>query len=196
MLTALILSSCFATAQVDPIPVGSEAGVDDAPRVTIANFSAKSIDGKEVSLAQYMGKVVLVVNTASKCGLTPQYKKLQEMYEKYEKKGFVVLGFPSNDFQQQEPGTNSEIKEFCTKNYGVTFPMFEKISVNGQKRTKLYQWMINSTSNRKPIQWNFEKFLINKGGFVVARFDPRTAPDDPTILQLIHSMLGIKVGVR
>jgi glutathione peroxidase len=148
---------------------------------TVYDFSAKTIDGKARKLADYKGKVLLVVNTASQCGFTPQYKGLEALYERYKDKGFTVLGFPSNQFGQQEPGPDSEIAEFCEMNYGVTFPMFSKIDVNGDAAHPLFKYL---TSNKKgllgseAIKWNFTKFLIDKGGKVVERYAPTTKPED------------------
>ncbi|RYG43944.1 glutathione peroxidase, partial [bacterium] len=123
---------------------------------TLYDFKVKSLAGEDVDLADYKGKLVLVVNTASKCGLTPQYKGLQTLFDKYKEKDFVVLGFPANDFNEQEPGTSKEISEYCTLNYGVTFPMFEKSTVKGEKKIELYKWLIaNSDRPKDEIEWNF-----------------------------------------
>jgi glutathione peroxidase len=148
---------------------------------TVHDFSAKSIDGKNRKLADYKGKVLLVVNTASKCGFTPQYKGLEEIYKKYKDKGFAVLGFPSNQFGEQEPGPDSEIAEFCEMNFGVTFPLFSKIDVNGDNAHPLYRYL---TSEKKgllgseAIKWNFTKFLVGKDGKVIDRYAPTTKPED------------------
>jgi glutathione peroxidase len=153
----------------------------------------KSIDGEAVELKDFKGKVVLMVNVASKCGLTPQYEALQALYAEYEDRGFVVLGFPANNFGSQEPGSNPEIKEFCTLNYGVTFPMFAKISVKGEDQHPLYAFLTGSGSNPRfggEIRWNFTKFLLDREGNVVARFEPRTKPDSPEVVSAIESALG------
>lgn len=156
----------------------------------------KSLDGKEVDLVEkYKGNVVLVVNVASKCGLTPQYKQLQALHDKYSKDGLAVLGFPCNQFLGQEPGTEEEIAEFCEKNYGVKFDMFAKIDVKGDKAADLYKTL--TTLETKPtgkgdISWNFEKFLIGRDGQVIARFSPRTAPDAPEVLEAIEKELAKK----
>lgn len=152
-----------------------------------------SLGGDEVDLTKYNGKVVLIVNVASKCGLTPQYEQLQAVYEKYADKGLAVLGFPCNQFGRQEPGTATEIKEFCTQNYGVTFDMFSKIDVNGDNATPLYKTL--TSLNLEPagtgdISWNFEKFLLDKEGNVIARFSPRTKPDDPAVIAAIEKALA------
>lgn len=140
------------------------------------DFSAISLNGQKIEMSTYKGKVILVVNTASKCGLTPQYKDLEALYKKYQDQGFVVLGFPCNQFLKQEPGTSKEIAEFCKKNYGVTFPMFEKIKVNGQNAHPIYKYLKSIFPGR--IAWNFGKFLIDKDGNPVKRFSPKTKPFD------------------
>ncbi|MGC6443932.1 MAG: glutathione peroxidase [Rubripirellula sp.] len=157
------------------------------------NFKAKTIDGKTVDLEDYEGKVVLIVNTASRCGLTPQYAGLQQMYEKYQGKGFVVLGFPCNQFGRQEPGTEAEIKQFCSANYNVSFPMFSKIDVNGGEAAPIYKYL--TSQDTKPagkgdISWNFEKFLIDRDGQLVGRYAPRTKPDDADLVKAVEAELG------
>lgn len=178
---------------------------------SIYDFKVKSIDGKEVSLSEYKSKVLLVVNVASKCGLTPQYEGLEIIYEKYRDKGFEVLAFPANEFLGQEPGSNEEIKEFCTMNFGVKFPMFEKIIVKGEGIHPLYQYLIASkpetqmkeggslitrlkdkgllTGNENDLKWNFEKFLISKTGEIVQRFSPEFNPLDNEITSAIEKEL-------
>jgi len=165
------------------------------PASSVLEQSMKSLEGKAVDLKKYQGKVVLVVNTASECGLTPQYTELQSLYEKYKDQGLVVLGFPCNQFGTQEPGTAKEISEFCTKNYGVTFDMFEKVEVNGDGACDLYKQL--TAMNLKPkgsgkVSWNFEKFLIDRDGKAVARFEPRTAPDDKEIVSAVEKLLSAK----
>ena len=160
------------------------------------NFTVKTLDGKEVDLAKkYEGKVILVVNVASQCGLTPQYKPLETLSKTYEKDGFVVLGFPCNQFGAQEPGTAEEIKEFCKANYDVTFDMFSKIDVNGEKAAPLYKYLTGKDTNPKfagPIGWNFEKFLIGRDGKVVARFKPPVSPDSEDVVKAIEAELAKK----
>ena len=159
------------------------------------NFTMPSIKGEPVALSTYHGKVVLVVNVASKCGLTPQYEGLEALYEKYGKDGLVVLGFPANEFGKQEPGTDVQILEFCTSKYDVTFPMFSKVVVKGEGQCELYQFLTSEKTNPKfagPISWNFEKFLINRQGEVVGRFTPRTKPDAPEVLSAIETELAKK----
>jgi glutathione peroxidase len=156
-------------------------------------FTMKNIDGSDVKLDAYRGKVAMIVNVASKCGLTPQYEGLEALYEKYKDKGFVILGFPANNFLGQEPGTEKEIKEFCTLKYNVTFPMFAKISVKGSDQHPFYTFLTNKQSNPGfdgDITWNFEKFLADKNGKIIARFSPKTVPDDPEILKTIETELA------
>lgn len=147
---------------------------------SIYEFSAKSIDGKDVNLSKFKGNVLLIVNVASKCGFTPQYEGLESLYKKYKDKGLIILGFPCNQFGKQEPGTEEEIAQFCQTNYGVTFPMFAKIDVNGENAHPLYNFLkakapgILSTQD---IKWNFTKFLVDREGNVVARYAPATTPD-------------------
>lgn len=143
------------------------------------DFTVKTIDGKEFPLSNLKGKKVLVVNVASKCGLTPQYKELQELYNKYSDNGFVIIGFPANNFLGQEPGTNEEIQEFCSLNYGVTFPMMEKISVKGKNIAPLYKWLTMKNENGKAdakVTWNFQKFMIGENGEWIGSVPPKTSP--------------------
>lgn len=152
-----------------------------ASTTNIYSFEARSLDGKELSLGNYKGKVLLIVNTASKCGFTPQYKELEELYEKYSPKGLVVLGFPCDQFGHQEPGNNSEIASFCQRNYGVTFPMFEKIEVNGAQSHPLYKFLKEKAPGAlgsEGIKWNFTKFLVDRQGSVIKRFAPSVKPLD------------------
>ncbi|HNL09971.1 MAG TPA: glutathione peroxidase [Turneriella sp.] len=148
---------------------------------TIHEFSAATLGGKEKSLAEYKGRVVLIVNTASKCGFTPQYAGLEAIYEKYKDQGFVILGFPCNQFGAQEPGSESEIEQFCQVNYGVKFPMFGKIDVNGSNAHPLYKFLTSEKPGilgLEAIKWNFTKFLIDKDGNPVKRYAPNTKPED------------------
>ncbi|MFW2487484.1 glutathione peroxidase [Clostridium chromiireducens] len=142
------------------------------------DFSAKKMNGQEVKMEKYKGKVVLVVNTASKCGLTPQFKELEELYKDYKDKGLEIIGFPCNQFASQDPGDNKEISEFCLINYGVSFTMFEKIDVNGENAHPLYKYLKNEAKGilNKEIKWNFSKFLIDSEGNVVKRYAPITKP--------------------
>lgn len=156
------------------------------------DFTVQDINGKDVDLSKYDGKVVMIVNTASKCGLTPQYEALEALYGKYKDKGFVILGFPANNFMKQEPGTNEEIKFFCTSKYNVTFDMFSKISVKGDDQAPLYKYLTSEETNKEfagDISWNFEKFLVGRDGKVINRFSPKTTPDDPKVVEAIESAL-------
>jgi glutathione peroxidase len=152
----------------------------------------KSLEGKDVDLRQYRGQVLLIVNVASKCGLTPQYKQLEALHEKYAKEGLAVLGFPCNQFGQQEPGTAEQIQQFCHANYGVSFPMFAKVEVNGDGACPLYKHLTALETKPKgpgKIGWNFEKFVLGRDGKVVARFEPRTKPDAPEVIRVIEAEL-------
>jgi glutathione peroxidase len=160
---------------------------------SIQDIAVKDIDGKDTSLSAYKGKVLLIVNVASKCGLTPQYKGLETIHEKYKDKGFSVLGFPCNQFNGQEPGTNEEIKQFCSTKYNVTFPLFDKLDVNGPKRHPLYAELAGKDSPYPgDIKWNFGKFLIGRDGKIIKRFEPRTTPDDPEVTKAIEAALAAK----
>jgi glutathione peroxidase len=150
------------------------------------SFKVKAIDGSEFDLATLKGKKVMIVNTASKCGFTPQYKTLQELYDRYGGENFEIIGFPANNFMKQEPGTNEEIQEFCSINYGVTFPMMEKISVKGEDIHPLYKWLTEKLENGKlnaKVTWNFQKFMIDENGNLVDYLLPATSPDDKKVLQ-------------
>jgi glutathione peroxidase len=167
----------------------------DAPVKNVLAFSLKSIDGQEIALNQFRGKVLLMVNTASKCGLTPQFAALEAVYKKYRDRGLVILGFPANNFLGQEPGTDKEIKEFCLLNYGVSFPMFSKISVRGKNIHPLYKFLVEKETNpgfAGKIAWNFTKFLVDRQGNVLARFEPRQVPDDPAVIAAIEKALQEK----
>ena len=151
-----------------------------APAKTVYDFKVKTIDGNEITLSDYKGKVLLIVNVASKCGFTPQYKGLEALYEKYKDKGLVILGFPCNQFGSQEPGTNKEIKEFCSSTYNVTFPLFDKIEVNGDGAHPLYKFLTETVTGilgTKSIKWNFTKFLIDKNGVPIDRYGSSTSPE-------------------
>ncbi|MFW6327655.1 MAG: glutathione peroxidase [Bacteroidota bacterium] len=152
------------------------------------DFKVKTLDGGEFNFESLKGKKVLVVNTASKCGLTPQYEQLQAIYEKYGGEDFEIIGFPANNFMNQEPGTAEEIKEFCRVNYGVTFPIMAKISVKGDEQHAIYQWLTQKSKNGvkdSEVQWNFQKYLINPDGSLAKVISPKTKPDDPEIIEWI-----------
>ncbi|HEX4119215.1 MAG TPA: glutathione peroxidase [Verrucomicrobiae bacterium] len=176
-----LLLAALSTAQI----VKAEADL------SLQNIPLNDINGNATSLKTYAGKVILLVNVASKCGNTPQYAGLEAIYEKYKDKGLVIIGVPSNDFAGQEPGTADEIKSFCKKNYGVTFPLMEKVHVKGAKKCPLYAAL---TGPQSPfpgeIQWNFGKFLIGRDGKVVARFNPKVKPESTEVVQAIESALG------
>ena len=160
---------------------------------SVDDIAVKDIDGKDTSLKAYQGKVLLIVNVASKCGYTPQYKALQAVYEKYKDKGLVVLGFPCNQFGHQEPGTDAQIKEFCSSKYNVTFPMFDKIEVNGPNRHPLYVALAGDTSPFPGnIKWNFTKFLVGRDGKILARFDSKVAPDAPELTSAVEKAVAAK----
>lgn len=171
---------------------GCTAQQKEAPMKSIYNIEVQTIAGETITLAPYKGKVLLIVNTASKCGFTGQYDGLQKLYKTYEDKGLVILGFPSNDFMKQEPGTNEEIQSFCKLNYGVTFPMFSKIHVKGSDQHPLYTNLTSKETNPDfsgKISWNFNKFLVSPDGKVVARFGSRTKPEDAELLSAIEAAL-------
>ena len=157
------------------------------------DFVVKDIDGNDYNLAQLKGQVVMVVNVASKCGLTPQYKGLEALYDKYKDQGLVVVGFPANNFKEQEPGTNEQIKEFCTSKYDVSFPMMSKISVKGEDKHPLYKFLTEEQTAgefKGEIGWNFTKFLIDKNGNVFARFASKTKPEDESVTKAIEQALA------
>jgi len=159
----------------------------------VYGFTMEDIDGKPQSLSAFKGKVILVVNVASKCGYTYQYEGLEKLYQTYKDRGLVVLGFPSNDFLGQEPGSEEEIKSFCTLTYGVSFPMFAKVSVKGKSADPLYQYLTSKTANGKfggAISWNFNKFLIGKDGSTLARFGSKDEPMGPAMVAAVEAALG------
>jgi glutathione peroxidase len=185
--TLTLLMAAFFAAAV------SAARADD--KSSALGFKMKTITGQDADLSQYKGKVVLIVNTASECGLTPQYEDLEALYEKYSDKGLVVLGFPCNQFGKQEPGSDADIAKFCSDNYKVKFPMFSKVDVNGEGATPLYKYLTSldtKPQGKGKISWNFEKFLLNRNGEVVARFGPRTEPDAPEVVAMIEAQLAKK----
>lgn len=179
----------------DAVQAGTESSTaettpENDPRYVL-KYTMNRIDGTPEPLSDYRGKVVLIVNTASKCGLTPQYDALERLYRDKQDDGFVVLGFPANQFMGQEPGSNADIAEFCSTRFDVTFPMYEKIVVKGEGTHPLYEQLaaLPDGMGGEP-EWNFQKFLVDRSGRVVARFSPRTAPDDPELLAAIEKALG------
>ena len=160
---------------------------------SIHDIAVKDINGKEGSLKSYQGKVLLIVNVASKCGYTPQYKTLEAIYEKYKDKGFAVLGFPCNQFGGQEPGTNEEIKQFCSSKYNVTFPMFDKLHVKGAQQHPLYAALTGKDSPFPgDVKWNFGKFLIGRDGSLIKRWDSKTTPESKEVTEAIEAALAAK----
>jgi glutathione peroxidase len=160
---------------------------------SIYNFTINSIDGEPTSLSKFQGKVLLLVNVASRCGFTPQYSALEKVYEKYKDRGFLIIGIPANNFGGQEPGSNQEIKTFCSTKYNVTFPMMAKVSVKGADKTPLYQFLTDKTANPNvggEIQWNFTKFLIGPNGHPVGRFEPDVTPDSSQVIAAIENELS------
>lgn len=154
------------------------------------DYTVVDIKGNKKSLKDYEGKVVMVVNVASKCGLTPQYEQLEALYEKYKDQGLVILGFPCNQFMGQEPGTEEEILTFCTNKYNVTFPMFSKVEVKGENAHPLYKWLVGATENKADIEWNFAKFIVSRDGAKVQRFASKTKPDDASVVSVIEKALA------
>lgn len=179
-------------AVVASLTVSSLAGAEKVPAVL--NFKMTSLAGKSVELSKYQGKVVLVVNVASECGLTPQYEGLQALHTKFADAGLAVLGFPANEFGAQEPGSNAEIANFCKSNYGVEFDMFAKTVVDGPGQCPLYEYLTDAKTSPfpGPVQWNFAKFLIGRNGAIVARFDPDVEPTDPKVIEIIEAELAKK----
>jgi glutathione peroxidase len=159
---------------------------------SLYEFTLNSIDGQPAPLAAYKGKVLLLVNVASKCGFTPQYTALESLYEKYKTDGLVVIGFPANNFMSQEPGTDSEIKDFCSRTYSVKFPMYSKISVKGDDKAPIYHYLTEKATNPTTsgeIKWNFTKFLVARDGTILARFEPAVKPDSPEVIAAIEKAL-------
>ncbi len=182
-LAGVVLFSVSCATDKAPLPKAGSA----------LDFTVKDIDGRDVDLAKYKGKVVMIVNVASKCGFVSQYETLQGLYEEHKEKGFIILGFPANNFLHQEPGTNEEIKSFCTLNYGVSFDMFAKVSVKGGDIAPLYAFLTSRKANPEfggSIDWNFTKFLLNREGEIVARFGARTKPDSDKVVEAILGALA------
>lgn len=186
----LILAGCLAML-LTTFAVADKSADEDSE--CALDFKATNIDGETVDLHDYEGNVVLVVNVASKCGLTRQYSGLQKLYEEYKDKGFVILGFPCNQFGSQEPGSEAQIKEFCSTKYNVSFPMFSKVNVNGDDASPLYQFLTSQDVQPKgagSVSWNFEKFLIDRDGKLVARFAPPTSPSSTELVKAIEAELA------
>lgn len=183
---AMLLASTISAAQAE------DKNKEVAP---VLNFKMKSLTGHDVDLSKYQGKVVMIVNVASKCGFTPQYKDLEEIQKKYAPQGLAILGFPANNFGQQEPGSNEEIGAFCKKNYGVDFDMFSKVSVKGDDIAPLYKFLTSPETDPKfpgEVQWNFEKFIISRDGQIVARYRSKVKPTDAEVVKMIETELAKK----
>jgi glutathione peroxidase len=196
---SLLLTSVAALSALMAVTSVSVVSAEDPKKpASVLDFHVKDIDGKEVDLAKYHGKVLLIVNTASQCGLTPQYKDLEAIYEKYKDQGFEILAFPANEFGDQEPGDNSQIKEFCTTKYKVSFPLFSKIIVDDRKGEKvhpLYQFLISDSTNPKfagKLEWNFTKFLVNRKGEIIQRFGHREVPSSEKVTGAVEKALAEK----
>ena len=189
----LFLHAIFIAAMLPAAVCLSEEAPGKVTNVkSLYDINAVDINGNDANLAIYKGRVLLIVNVASKCGFTPQYTGLENLYKKYRDKGFEILGFPSNDFMGQEPGTNEEIKKFCTLNYGADFPMFSKIEVKGKNIHPLYKFLTEKETDPNfagKITWNFNKFLIDRKGNIVNRFDSRTTPESPDVIKAIEAAL-------
>ncbi len=167
---------------------GKKLNPEETDNMSVYDFTMTTLEGQEKNLSDYKGKVLVIVNTASKCGLTPQYESLEKFYKEYKDKGVEVLGFPANNFMRQEPGTDEEIATFCQKNYGVSFPMFSKISVKGKNQDPLYQYLTSATGDS--VSWNFQKFIVDKNGKVVASISPKQTIDDPKNIALIEQYMA------
>jgi glutathione peroxidase len=183
----LIIAALFLLSSFNNFP-NHTISSETPPPGSIHKFKVEGLDGNTIDFSKFKGKKILVVNTASKCGFTPQYELLEKLYEKYSSK-LVIVGFPANNFGQQEPGTNTEIKEFCTKNYGVTFPMAAKVSVKGDDIAPVFKWLTTKTDNGvldAEIKWNFSKFLLDEQGVLLAKFDSKVSPMDEEIVKYLN----------
>ena len=199
LAAAFVVTAKPADRKADVIkePTAAPAKAEKDHPVSPLDFKLKSIDGKDFDLSQFKGKAVLLVNVASKCGLTPQYEALESVYEKYQDKGFVIVGFPANNFGGQEPGTEAEIKQFCSSKYNVKFPMTSKISVKGDDQHPLYKFLTSKDTAGDfagDIEWNFAKFLVDRNGNVIARFSSKTKPEDPQVGETIEKALAAESG--
>ncbi len=185
MLSVLLMGMCMSAKENNEV-------VSDVPvsKQSIHQYKVKDLSGKEFDFSSLKGKKILLVNTASKCGLTPQYKQLEEVFQKYKNQNFVIVGFPSNDFMHQEPGTNQEIAEFCQKNYGVSFLMMDKVTVKGDDKCDVYKFLTRKELNGledNSVKWNFQKYLIDENGYLVKVIAPTTEPNDKEIIQWIEA---------
>jgi glutathione peroxidase len=194
-ISSMALVGAVIAADAKPAKKAAAGDVITAPTAKAAKNSpldqkVKDIDGKDVDLAQYKGKVVMLVNVASKCGNTKQYKQLEEVYDKYKEKGLVIVGFPANEFGGQEPGTEAQIKEFCTAKYGVSFPMMSKIVVKGDGIHPLYKQLTSTPGLEGDVSWNFQKYIVDRNGAVIAKIAPKTMPDDAKVVDVIEKALA------
>ena len=180
-----IMMGMFIVGVVDQAPTQSDG------EKRLYDFTLQTIDGEDKSLADYEGKVLMIVNVASKCGYTPQYEGLEKLYETYKEKGFMILGFPANNFLWQEPGSDDEIKEFCSTTYGVTFDLFSKISVKGSDQHPLYRFITESPNVEGPVKWNFQKYLVDRRGKLVSMYPPGTEPLDEEVISEVEKLLSI-----
>ncbi len=192
ILSLVMLSVFVLTTSCEAKASSANTTSTETSSKSVYDFTMKDIDGNDVSLSKYKGKIIVIVNTASQCGLVGQLSEIEAFYKKYSNKGVVVLGFPANNFLGQEPLKNADIKAFCSKNYGVTFPLFEKISVKGKDINPLYQYLTNKSENGvidAPIKWNYQKFIIDKNGKIYSSVAPRTTVNDQEFLQSIEDLL-------
>jgi glutathione peroxidase len=190
-LSALLAAAALTAVTLTVLPPDTADAGAPAPKSPL-DFTVKDIDGKNVNLSRYKGKVVLIVNTASQCGYTPQYASLESLYQKYQAKGLRILAFPANDFGAQEPGKDEEIKAFCSSKYRTTFDLFSKVAAKGSGQAPLYKFLTGTDTNPKfagDIKWNFTKFLVNKKGQVIARFEPGTDPLTPEVIEKVEAAL-------
>ncbi|HET6246146.1 MAG TPA: glutathione peroxidase [Tepidisphaeraceae bacterium] len=194
-----LTASAFASPQITVVkePTKEPAVAKDNQPASALDFKVQNIEGKDADLSQYKGKVVMIVNVASKCGYTPQYKALEALYKKYADQGFVILGFPANDFLKQEPGSNAEIQKFCTAKYGVTFPMMAKISTLAPEKAPIYKFLTEAPTAGDfagDIAWNFNKFLVDRNGNVIARYGSPVKPDDKQVTDELEKALKAKAA--
>ncbi len=191
-VTGMLLSGTLPILTGSPVQAGQEGTMMAVKSPTLYDFTMNDIDGKPVNLSQYRGNVLLLVNTASLCGNTPQYSDLQSLYEQYHERGFEILAFPANNFGQQEPGSNEEIKSFCFTKYSLTFPLFSKISVKGPDKHPLYRYLTERSPYPGEVEWNFQKYLVDRSGNIVARFAHRTKPSAPEVVKEVERVLAVK----
>lgn len=191
MFTLLMTFTLMSSAIITSEPAANAAGhATEEPKLYA--FTVRTIDGEDRSLSAYKGKVLLIVNVASKCGYTRQYEGLEKLYDQYKDRGFMVLGFPANNFLWQEPGTDAEIKEFCSATYGVSFDMFSKISVKGSDQHPLYTYLTEGSPAKGAVKWNFQKYLVDRHGNVVAKFAPAVEPLDEELVKKVEAALSEK----